>query len=171
MVEENECLAINSSLVDERGVGAVLDLQGSVLEHLGQVDVPRPRYGNAVWVSFGAHDLAGGGDGLKLDVDLAVLDRVVRLDVPVLADVGIEGALPVAYGKVGGTRVSQTHVRLRSRMNTWYKFSRAPLEDAVLVVADEVEARPGRLVAARQGDLPPVEGIGPLVVRGCARQF
>ena len=45
-------------------------------------------------------------------------------------------------------------------------LSRAPLEDAVVVVVDEVEARPGRLVAARQGDLPPVEGVEPLVVRG-----
>ena len=44
-----------------------------------------------------------------------------------------------------------------------------PLEDAVVVVVDEVEARPGRLVAARQGDLPPVEGVEPLVVRGRAR--
>lgn len=43
------------------------------------------------------------------------------------------------------------------------------LEDAVVVVVDEVEARPGRLVAAWQGDLPPVEGVEPLVVRGCVR--
>lgn len=42
----------------------------------------------------------------------------------------------------------------------------ALLEDAVVVVVDEVEARPGRLVAARQGDLPPVEGVEPQVVRG-----
>ena len=48
-------------------------------------------------------------------------------------------------------------------------LSRAPLEDAVVVVVDEVEARPGRLVAARQGDLPPVEGVEPLVVRGRVR--
>ena len=41
-----------------------------------------------------------------------------------------------------------------------------PLEDAAVVVVDEVEARPGRLVAARQGDLPPVEGVEPQVVRG-----
>ena len=34
---------------------------------------------------------------------------------------------------------------------------------------DEVEVRPGRLVAARQGDPPPVEGIEPLVVRGRVR--
>ena len=34
------------------------------------------------------------------------------------------------------------------------------------MVVDEVEARPGRLVAARQGDLPPVEGVEPQVVRG-----
>ena len=40
-----------------------------------------------------------------------------------------------------------------------------PLEDVLVVVMDEVEARPGRLVAARQGDLPPVEGVEPLVVR------
>ena len=45
-------------------------------------------------------------------------------------------------------------------------LSRATLEDAVVVVVDEVEARPGRLVAARQGDLHPVEGVEPLVVRG-----
>ena len=37
------------------------------------------------------------------------------------------------------------------------------------MVVDEVEARPGRLVAARQGDLPPVEGVEPLVVRGRVR--
>lgn len=42
-------------------------------------------------------------------------------------------------------------------------------EDAVLMVVDEVEARPGRLVAARQGDLPPVEGVEPLVVHGRVR--
>lgn len=35
MVEENECLTVHAQLVDERGVGAVLDLQGPVLEHLG----------------------------------------------------------------------------------------------------------------------------------------
>lgn len=46
---------------------------------------------------------------------------------------------------------------------------RAPLEDAVVVVVDEVEGRPGRLVAARQGDLPLVEGVEPLVVRGRVR--
>ena len=34
---------------------------------------------------------------------------------------------------------------------------------------DEVEARPSRLVAARQGDLPPVEGVEPPVVRGRVR--
>ena len=45
----------------------------------------------------------------------------------------------------------------------------APLEDAVVVVVDEVEARPSRLVAARQGDLPPVEGVEPPVVRGRVR--
>lgn len=44
-----------------------------------------------------------------------------------------------------------------------------PLEDVLVVVMDEVEARPGRLVAARQGDLPPVEGVEPLVVRGRVR--
>ena len=37
------------------------------------------------------------------------------------------------------------------------------------MVVDEVEARPGRLVAARQGDLPPVEDVEPLVVRGRVR--
>ena len=37
------------------------------------------------------------------------------------------------------------------------------------MVVDEVEARPGRHVAARQGDLPPVEGVEPLVVRGRVR--
>ena len=42
-------------------------------------------------------------------------------------------------------------------------------EDAVLMVVDELEARPGRLVVARQGDLPPVEGVEPLVVRGRVR--
>ena len=47
--------------------------------------------------------------------------------------------------------------------------SRAPLEDAVVVVVDELEARPGQLVAARQGNLPPVEGVEPLVVRGRVR--
>ena len=46
---------------------------------------------------------------------------------------------------------------------------RAPLEDAVVVVVDEVEARPGRLVAVRQGDLPPAEGVEPLVVCGRVR--
>ena len=44
-----------------------------------------------------------------------------------------------------------------------------PLEDVLVVVVDEVEARPGRLVAAWQGDLPPVEGVEPLVVRGRVR--
>lgn len=44
-----------------------------------------------------------------------------------------------------------------------------PLEDAVAVVVDEVETRPSRLVAAQQGDLPPVEGVEPLVVRGRVR--
>lgn len=48
-------------------------------------------------------------------------------------------------------------------------FLCAPLEDAVVVVVDEVEAGPGRLAAARQGDLPPVEGVEPLVVRGRVR--
>ena len=48
--------------------------------------------------------------------------------------------------------------------------SRAPLEDAVFAIVDEVETRPGRLVAARQGDLPPVEGVEPLVVRGRVRR-
>ena len=48
-------------------------------------------------------------------------------------------------------------------------FLRAALEDAVVVVVDEVEARPGRLVAARQGDPPPVEGVEPPVVRGRVR--
>ena len=48
-------------------------------------------------------------------------------------------------------------------------FLRAPLEDAVVVAVDEVEARPGQLVAARQGDLSPVEGVEPLVVRGRVR--
>ena len=42
----------------------------------------------------------------------------------------------------------------------------ALLEGAVVVVVDILEARPGRLAAARQGDLPPVEGVEPLVVRG-----
>ena len=37
------------------------------------------------------------------------------------------------------------------------------------MVVDEVEAWPGRLAAARQGDLPPVEGVEPLVVRGRVR--
>lgn len=37
------------------------------------------------------------------------------------------------------------------------------------MVVDEVEARPGRLVAARQGDLSPVEGVEALVVRGRVR--
>ena len=37
-------------------------------------------------------------------------------------------------------------------------------EDAVLMVVDELEARPGRLVAARQGDLPPVEGVESLAL-------
>lgn len=37
------------------------------------------------------------------------------------------------------------------------------------MVVDEAEARPGRLVAARQGDLHPVEGIEPLVVCGRVR--
>ena len=40
---------------------------------------------------------------------------------------------------------------------------RAPLEDTVVVVVDEVEAWPGRFVAARQGDLPSVKGVEPLV--------
>ena len=40
-----------------------------------------------------------------------------------------------------------------------WMLSRATLEDAVVVVVDEVEVWPGRLVAARQGDLPPVEGV------------
>ena len=42
--------------------------------------------------------------------------------------------------------------------------SRVSLEDALVVVVDEVEARPGRLVAARQGDPPPVEGVERLVI-------
>ena len=37
------------------------------------------------------------------------------------------------------------------------------------MVGDEVEARPGRLVSARQGDLPPVEGVEPPVARGSVR--
>lgn len=37
------------------------------------------------------------------------------------------------------------------------------------MVVDEVEARPSRLVAVRQGDLPPVEGVEPPVVRGRVR--
>lgn len=37
------------------------------------------------------------------------------------------------------------------------------------MVVDEVEARPGRLVTARQGSLPPVEGVEPLVVHGRVR--
>ena len=45
----------------------------------------------------------------------------------------------------------------------------ALLEDTVVVVVDEVKARPGRLIAARQGNLPPVEGIEPLVIRGRVR--
>ena len=44
-----------------------------------------------------------------------------------------------------------------------------PLEDVLVVVMDEVVARPSRLVAARQGDLPPVEGVEPPVVRGSVR--
>ena len=40
---------------------------------------------------------------------------------------------------------------------------RAPLEDAVVVVVDILEARPGRLVATRQGDIPSVKGVEPLV--------
>ena len=46
---------------------------------------------------------------------------------------------------------------------------RAPFENVVVVVSDELEARPGRLVAARQGNLPPVEGVEPLVVCGRVR--
>ena len=37
------------------------------------------------------------------------------------------------------------------------------------MVVDEVEARPGQLFATWQGDLPPVEDVEPLVVRGRAR--
>ena len=37
------------------------------------------------------------------------------------------------------------------------------------MVVDEVEARLGQLVAARQGDPPPVQGVDPLVVRGRVR--
>lgn len=37
------------------------------------------------------------------------------------------------------------------------------------MVVDKVEAWPGRLVASRQGDLPPVEGVEPLVARGRVR--
>ena len=37
------------------------------------------------------------------------------------------------------------------------------------MVVGEVEARPGRLIAAWQGDLPPVEGVEPLVIRGRVR--
>lgn len=106
LAEKVHRLDVYVPAIDSRGVRAVAHDQGAVLEHLLEVDVLRPSQGNAVRVAFGANDPASGGDGLELDVNLPVLDRVVVRDAPVLTDVRVEGALSVAYGKVGGARIS-----------------------------------------------------------------
>ena len=106
LAEKVHRLDVYVPAIDSRGVRAVAHAQGAILEHLLEVDVLRPSQGNAVRVAFGANDLARGRDGLELDVDLPVLNRVVVRDVPVLTDVRVEGALSVAYGKVCDARVS-----------------------------------------------------------------
>lgn len=109
--EKVHCLDVYVPAIDSRGVRAVAHVKGTILEHLLEVDVLRPSQRNAVRVAFGANDLAHRGDGLELDVYLLVLDRIIVRDIPVLTDIRVEGALPVAYGKVGDTRISQTYAR------------------------------------------------------------
>lgn len=68
----------------------------------------------------------------------------------------------VDFGDERYGSISKSRLRIISNL-------RAPFEDAVIVAVNEVEARPGRLVAARQGGLSPIEGVEPPVIRGRVR--
>lgn len=117
--EERYRLDVYAERTDLRRARAVHNLDRAPLQELSEVYAFGRVDGDAVWVSLGLPRHVRGCYRLELDVDFAVLARIVSWIAPVFAFVCVEGAAPVALDEVGGARVAQAHGPLQTLTGTW----------------------------------------------------